>query len=480
MLRSRQLVLVVVGVGVLLIGKEALPLWGYTPSHAAPAAQHPKEIAAGRLPTQPQHVSAFRPPAVAETTATVKASGGSHVAAQAVETAPSRPSEKAPARPLEKAPARPALVEAATGKVSALTPAQPAALPAQPTNVSIAPAAVSATGATSSTFIALGIVSNVMWQNSFDRRKWIRQTFMTYPNVGQSMPTTFVIGMLQTDLSRIPQHIENGLVSEQEQFHDLLLLQTVPERKSPCLKTMAWYKWAVRAYPTATFIAKTDDDAYVHTLKLEHNMRRFASNPLVYIGSTLWGSYIPTIFEACARRMGPMMTMGGMKEEKCLERGAIGPYPYAVGMLQVLSYQVASWMVNQSEFAEFERRATAATKPPMMDHGEDMVIGMFLYNSPWPLMPLHWGWDKLHDLCFKCERKDQIWRPITHQTVVAHHVANEIIMTQVHKNITRVCDDACVQTDLPFEVESLEDLCSRGVISRVYSKCKMVERRRPQ
>ena len=22
-------------------------------------------------------------------------------------------------------------------------------------------------------------------------------------------------------------------------------------------------------------------------------------------------------------------------------------------------------------------------------------------------MPLHWGWDKLHDLCFKCERKDQ-------------------------------------------------------------------------
>ena len=58
--------------------------------------------------------------------------------------------------------------------------------------------------------------------------------------------------------------------------------------------------------------------------------------------------------------MGPMMAVGGMKEERstltpnpnphphphphlhshqerCVERGADGPYPYAVGMLQVLS-----------------------------------------------------------------------------------------------------------------------------------------------
>ena len=81
----------------------------------------------------------------------------------------------------------------------------------------------------------------------------------------------------------------------------------------------------------------------------------------MYIGSTLWGSYITKTFEACARRMGPMMAVGGMKEEKCTERGAIGPYPYAVGMLQVLSHQVASWMVEQPNFAEFEQRATAAT-----------------------------------------------------------------------------------------------------------------------
>ena len=83
--------------------------------------------------------------------------------------------------------------------------------------------------------------------------------------------------------------------------------------------------------------------------------------------------------------------------------------------------------------------------------------------------------DKLHDLCFKCTRKDQIWRPITHQTVVAHHVANAQIMAEVHANISARCDAACVKKDLPFEVESLRDLCSRGAIRTVYSKCAMVK-----
>jgi len=331
--------------------------------------------------------------------------------------------------------------------------------------------------ARSSPFIALGVVSNVMWGNSFNRRRWIRETFATYPNVGRTMTLEFIVAMLQSNLSPVPAELAADLRAEAAQHKDLVVLERVPERKSPCLKTMAWYRYAVAAYPGATFIAKTDDDAYVHTVKLEHNMRRFAHEPHIYIGSTLWGSYATKTFEPCARRMGPMMTMGGMKEENCVEKGAVGPYPYAVGMLQVLSYPVAAWMVAQEEYEVFERRATAATRPPMMDQGEDMVIGMFIYHSPWPLMPLHWGWDKLHDLCFKCERKDQIWRPITHQTVVAHHIANEQIIAEVHANITRVCDDRCVHTDLPFEVTSLADLCSRGRIREVYSKCAMVPKK---
>ena len=55
----------------------------------------------------------------------------------------------------------------------------------------------------------------------------------------------------------------------------MLLFERVPERKSPCLKTMAWFRHAVRNYPGATFISKTADDAFVQTIKLEANMRRW-------------------------------------------------------------------------------------------------------------------------------------------------------------------------------------------------------------
>lgn len=326
-------------------------------------------------------------------------------------------------------------------------------------------------------FIALGIVSNCMWppppriHQQADRRKWIRETFLTYPNVGKSMVSKFVVGMLQSNLQKLPNELEKQLRSEANSHSDMLLLENVPERKSPCLKTMAWYRYAVHAFPRATFIAKTDDDAYVHTVKLELNMRPFVGQRWVYVGSTLWGSFITRTFEPCARRLGPMMASAGMVEENCKTRGAIGPYPYAVGMLQVLSHQLASWMVRQDSYLTFERRATAAIQPPMMEQGEDMVIGMFIYEHPEPVMPLHWGWDKLHDLCFVCTRKDQIWRPVTHQTVVAHHVANQEIIHNVHRNISDRCDEKCVNSLLPFEVKSLADLCSRGQISKVYSKC---------
>ena len=118
-------------------------------------------------------------------------------------------------------------------------------------------------------FMALGVVSNVMWQNSFDRRRWIRETWLTYPNVGKTTDVKFVVAMRRSDLSSIPAQMADELAAEQKEHADLLMLEKVPERKSPCLKTMAWYRWAVGHYVDVTFIAKTDDDAYVHTPKLE-------------------------------------------------------------------------------------------------------------------------------------------------------------------------------------------------------------------
>ena len=61
---------------------------------------------------------------------------------------------------------------------------------------------------------------------------------------------------------------------------------------------------------TLTRCIKTDDDTYVHTIRLEHNLRQlwmrevtaaagradvggnYAGAPMVYMGATIWASYI--------------------------------------------------------------------------------------------------------------------------------------------------------------------------------------------
>lgn len=94
-----------------------------------------------------------------------------------------------------------------------------------------------------SPFIALGVVSNCMWQDSFERRRWLRETMLTHANIGSSVALKFVVALLQSDLSAIPAEMRARLDAEAAAHGDMLLLPTVPERKSPCLKTMAWYRW---------------------------------------------------------------------------------------------------------------------------------------------------------------------------------------------------------------------------------------------
>ena len=241
MLQSRQLLLVVVVVGFVLLCREALPLQAY--SHAAPLPQRIEMRSTGRRPEQLQYTGAYsgaysgastRPVLVERTQApTVSRVPPRHTQPLQTpsNTALQTPSTEQPAAPqLESAPAPLALTKASVraGAVDLSSSALPAELPNSPLHSPerslSAPAVASKGGA--KVFIALGIVSNVMWQNSFERRRWVRETFMTYPNVGQSMPTTFIIGMLQSDLKRIPKEIESQLDEEQRMHKDVSLTKT--------------------------------------------------------------------------------------------------------------------------------------------------------------------------------------------------------------------------------------------------------------
>ena len=178
----------------------------------------------------------------------------------------------------------------------------------------------------------------------------------------------------------------------------------------------------------------------------------------------------------CGHGMGPMMAAGAAKTEGCARRGGVGPFPYVAGTLEVLSMPLAQWVTGQPAVARFVQRAHARN-PPAWDIGEDTVLGMWVHASPFAITALHWGWDKIHDLCFLCKDKTQLWKPITTQTVVVHikgHQANRHNFQDVHRNFSRVCGAECQRTVLPFDVASLADLCKRGSISQVYSKSAKV------
>ena len=65
---------------------------------------------------------------------------------------------------------------------------------------------------------------------------------------------------------------------------------------------------------------------------------------------------------------------------------------------------LAEYLTEQFYVNRFVQRAHERN-PPAWDIGEDTVLGMWVYEAPFPITALHWGWDKIHDLCFKCKEK---------------------------------------------------------------------------
>ena len=57
--------------------------------------------------------------------------------------------------------------------------------------------------------------------------------------------------------------------------------------------------------------------------------------PYLYLLSSLFTYYIEDEFAVCGHGMGPNMAAGAAKLEGCKKRGAVGPFPFASGTLEV-------------------------------------------------------------------------------------------------------------------------------------------------
>lgn len=161
-------------------------------------------------------------------------------------------------------------------------------------------------------YVVLGVANAP--KNS-GHRQWIRATWMGLPNVNAAgraggVRAFFMVGMLRPDGTAHPRADREALWRESRTRGDMVLLNA-RETKPPGEKMIAFFRYCVAAHAFASFCVKTDDDTYVHTVRLEANLRGMWSmphapriapggGPLLYVGATLWASYVERSFEARA------------------------------------------------------------------------------------------------------------------------------------------------------------------------------------
>jgi len=140
--------------------------------------------------------------------------------------------------------------------------------------------------------LAIGIISPPEFEN---RRLGVRESWMRYPNVGQSFDVRFVLrtGGAPTALAR-------ALERENATYRDILGVNVAwneTRLRGPVLTLAAWLRYADDAYPSARYIAKMDDDAYLQTMEFErmlnvlHQQDPTASSHM-YLGVLTWYVYI--------------------------------------------------------------------------------------------------------------------------------------------------------------------------------------------
>ena len=292
--------------------------------------------------------------------------------------------------------------------------------------------------------VLIGIMTG---PRAVERRQWIRDAWTS--RLPEEMQAVFVIG---------------GTNVVEDAWKGDILRVNARETYPPGEKMLAFMSYCVSHLWSAGFCIKTDDDVVISGRKLLYTLAPlYAASRHIYLGATLWASFAPATFEVCGHGMGPKSAWFAGLAENCRQRGALGPFPYAVGTLEVLSVEVAELVIHNSSAPDMLRRASALTPSPWTK-GEDTALGMFVYEQWLPMTCLHAGWALIHDLCFECKDKTQLWRPVTASSIAVHLKAHQAVRENyegVAKNMSLTCDSECEETPLAMEVDGLRDLCSR-------------------
>ena len=140
-------------------------------------------------------------------------------------------------------------------------------------------------------------------------------------------------------------------------------------------KLHGWWARAaafVRAVDTLRYVAKVDDDAYLHLPNLHHDLRRLDCVEHFVYGTIAWIGIRPYPLSKCGYSW--PQDAGVFLKRGCHTRGHRPPHPFPVGILQVLSRGVVQYVGENSEVSAFAARAASLSEP---SRGEDQVLGFW-------------------------------------------------------------------------------------------------------
>ena len=195
-----------------------------------------------------------------------------------------------------------------------------------------------------SPLLAIGILSAPEF---VQRRMAVRASWLRWPEVTErQVAARFAVRCLGA-----PVWLEHLLQAETSQFADVACL-AVPHNETrlrgPVLMLAAWLAYAPRAFPSALFIGKCDDDSYLHIPRLLQLLGTVRGPPLVYLGKMAWFHWFPDIFEHAG--FGYERTLANNAGHTCRNVSSSvarrfgtceGPFPFAAGYLIVVSTLLA-------------------------------------------------------------------------------------------------------------------------------------------
>ena len=162
------------------------------------------------------------------------------------------------------------------------------------------------------------------------RRVAIRASWMQWESVGRSVVVCFLIGRDGLSAARA-----RSLEAEAALHRDILLLDVADRVVLSLPKTFGWWQAAAALIAQGTavrWVAKVDDDSFVHLPNLEAGLRRLHCHPHLYLGSFARCGYDPVRLTKCGFSW---TGSGNYRRYGCQARGAEPPTLFALGAVQV-------------------------------------------------------------------------------------------------------------------------------------------------